>query len=543
MQYRWIAELREAERRQFELSLKSTADHFAEDFVSELLRVVTAFQLEYRSRSELLSDQLKDAYEQWVGSAPHPGLIQQLLIVRPAETEPRAYRFEPTSGALRAMPWLDLLDPLKDLNSYSQVSSASKTGSYPKNPIFLEAIPAMAIPFVVTENPIAVASRRAIPQERKDVMGWSVAVLDRNLIVEELLPGLFASHFAVGDPPPYRVVIAATDKPERIIYQSESMSDDDLSSADLVLDLFKKVGGQLKIGGPQTVRIDAPDTPQWRLFVKHRMGSLDAAVEDVRRRNLAVGAGILLVLAASAALVLVLAGRARTLARIQVEFAAAVSHELRTPLAVIRAAAYNLEEGVVEDRSQVRHYAGVVQDAGRRLSKMVDQILLFADTQSWRRRMTFTAINVSDVVEKALEGVSAVLPTGGSVEKVLPPDLPQILADPVLLGHCIENLVINAVKYGEASDSKPVTISAHVDRESGKVQIRVADRGPGIDPIDLPHIFKPFYRGKNADLDLKGTGLGLALVQRLMQCQRGDVSVRSAPRHGSTFTIYIPIAA
>ena len=311
-----------------------------------------------------------------------------------------------------------------------------------------------------------------------------------------------------------------------------------------MLDLFKKVGGQLKIGSPQTVRIDAPETPQWRLFVKHRMGSLDAAVENLRRRNLAVGAGILLVLAASAVLVLVLAGRARTLARIQVEFAAAVSHELRTPLAVIRAAAYNLEEGVVEDRSQVRHYAGVVQDAGRRLSKMVDQILLFADTQSWRRRMAFTAVNVSDVVERALGGVSAVLPAGACrMEKALPPDLPQILADPVLLSHCIENLVINAVKYGEANDSKPVTISAHVDREARKVQIQVTDQGRGIDPVDLPHIFKPFYRGKNSDLDLKGTGLGLALVQRLMQCQRGHVSVQTAPDLGSTFTIYIPIAA
>jgi signal transduction histidine kinase len=121
--------------------------------------------------------------------------------------------------------------------------------------------------------------------------------------------------------------------------------------------------------------------------------------------------------------------------------------------------------------------------------------------------------------------------------------LPRILADPVLLSHCIENLVINAVKYGQASDSKPVRISAQVDRESEKMQISVADRGPGIDPIDLPHIFKPFYRGKNADLDLKGAGLGLALVQRLMQCQRGHVSVQTAPRQGSTFIIYIPIAA
>jgi signal transduction histidine kinase len=225
-----------------------------------------------------------------------------------------------------------------------------------------------------------------------------------------------------------------------------------------------------------------------------------------------------------------------------VEFAAAVSHELRTPLAVIRAAAYNLEEGIVEDRSQVRHYARIVRDAGRRLSKMVDQILLFADTQSWRRKAGLTPVNVKDVVEKALEGVSAVLPPGRCpVEQVLPDDMPQVLANPVLLSHCVENLVINAVKYGEAGAAAPVTISSYLDRKAGELQIRVADKGRGIDPADLPHIFKPFYRGRNANIDTVGAGLGLALVHRLMQNQRGRVTVETAPHLGSTFTIHLPI--
>jgi hypothetical protein len=143
VQYRWIAELREAERRQLELSLKTTASRFAQDFVSELLRVVTAFQLEYRSRVESLSDQLKDATEQWQGSATYPGLILELLIIRRDDADLKAYRFDPSSGSVNPIPWHDSLAPLKiQLTAHGRSSATLKSGSRATNPIFLEAGPA-----------------------------------------------------------------------------------------------------------------------------------------------------------------------------------------------------------------------------------------------------------------------------------------------------------------------------------------------------------------------------------------------------------------
>jgi signal transduction histidine kinase len=370
-------------------------------------------------------------------------------------------------------------------------------------------------------------------------VGWSVAQLDRSLIVEELLPALFESHFAGGNPPPYRVAVAAAEQPHKIIYQSDVFSEDDLASADLVLDLLSEADGHLRINGPQLIHIDAPETPQWRLFVRHRMGSLDAAVDDLRRRNLAIGAAILLVLAASAILVVISASRARKLGRMQVESAAAISHELRTPLAVIRAAAYNLEAGVIEDRSQVRHYASVVQGAGRRLSKMVDQILLFAETQA-RTRRSIAQVNIQDVIDKTLDEISVTFPAGHArVDKEIPDDLPLVSGDALLLSHCVQNLLSNALKYGE---SKPVTISVKADRKVQEVQICVTDQGPGISQLDMPHIFKPFYRGKSGELDPTGNGLGLALVRRLMDLQHGRVSVETGPYCGTTFTLHVSIA-
>jgi signal transduction histidine kinase len=540
MQYKWIGELRDAERRQMELSLRSTANQFADEFASELLKVVTAFQVEYRSPSESLTHQLRDAYEQWAGSASYPTLVQDLFVVRPREDGFQTYKFDPKSGALEAIDWPDFLEPAKILNAPAHDTSPEiKRLAHPNNPVFLEKIPALAVPFLVSEAPSPRGARREPIALPKDIPGWTIARLDRELVVSKMLPALFESYFASTSPAPYRVAVASTEKPHRILYQSESMSAEDLNSADLVTDLISGSGGQIKIAGPQAVRILAPDSPQWKLFVKHRLGSLDAAVETLRRRNLAIGGVILLLLAASVLLVLIATHRARALGRIQVEFAAAVSHELRTPLAVIQAAAYNLEEGVVEDRNQVRHYARTVRDAVRRLSKMVDHVLLLAETQSWRKP-TMPPVRVADVIERALETTFSDKPH--PVQKSIQSDLPLIAADALLLSHCVQNLLTNAVKYGDVGAHKPIRISADVDQAKREVRIVVADRGPGINQFDLPHIFRPFYRGKQGELDPAGNGLGLAVVQQLMERQSGSVSVETNPYTGCIFTLHIPIA-
>src|SRR5207249_4469884 len=135
-------------------------------------------------------------------------------------------------------------------------------------------------------------------------------------------------------------------------------------------------------GGFQVAAIAEP----WQLLVKHRAGSLEQAVEQLRKRNLAISFSILLVLGAGLITVVASSQRAHTLGKQQVEFAAGVSHELRTPLAVIRSAAYNLRRGIVQDKEGVEQYAGIVQEEARRLSDMVDQVLLYSETQSGRKK-------------------------------------------------------------------------------------------------------------------------------------------------------------
>jgi signal transduction histidine kinase len=307
----------------------------------------------------------------------------------------------------------------------------------------------------------------------------------------------------------------------------------------LVLDLpLREDATDSRAARMQSMRIAVGDGSRWRLAIKHKLGSLDAAVDSVRWHNLLVGAAVLFVLAASGFLVIVSAGRARRLARMQVEMAASMSHELRTPLAVISAAAYNLKEGVVADKDGVQRYGTLVQDAGRRLSKVVDQFLLFAETQSDQRKIELIAVNISDTVDRSLEAVFAALPDRrGHVQKHIPADLPEALADPTALSHCIQNLVINGIKYGASAVDRPVRVSAAANAR--ETEIRVSDCGAGIKRKDLRHIFKPFYR---ANLKPGGAGMGLALVERLMESQGGRVSVRTTPNEGTTFVLHLPLA-
>ena len=104
--------------------------------------------------------------------------------------------------------------------------------------------------------------------------------------------------------------------------------------------------------------------PAWQFVVQHTAGSLDAAVAQVRRRNLWLSFGILAVLASGVGLVVVNARRSERLAAQQMDFVATVSHELRTPLAVIRSAAQNLSAGVVHEPAQARRYGDLIE-AGR----------------------------------------------------------------------------------------------------------------------------------------------------------------------------------
>ena len=281
--------------------------------------------------------------------------------------------------------------------------------------------------------------------------------------------------------------------------------------------------------------------PRWKLVVKHPSGSLEAAVNSARRRNLLVSSSVLALLGVSVGFLVVTTRRAQQLAQQQMEFVAAVSHELRTPLAVIRSAADNLAEGVVHDDSQVRRYGELVRGEGRRLTEMVEQILELAGIHSGQRSFALRPVPIVPLLHDIVRASSTLIEEAQiDVEFELPETLPPVLGDEQGLRRVFQNLVGNAVKYG--AQGRWIGLTARV---SGKqVIVTVADRGIGIPPAEQARIFEPFYRTPSViAAQIQGAGLGLSLVQRIVEAHGGRITVKSAEGSGSEFTVVLPAAS
>jgi len=230
------------------------------------------------------------------------------------------------------------------------------------------------------------------------------------------------------------------------------------------------------------------------------------------------------------------------------DFVATVSHELRTPVAVMRSAAQNLSAGVV-DSADARRYGDLIESEGQRLTGMVDQVLEFASLGAAVSPPAMQRISPGVVVRQAVDDSRTLLASAGFAVDVDVPDdgngeAGDVLGDPEALRRAVGNLIANAVKHG--ADGRWLGVSVRtvtVRPDTSEVQLAVSDRGPGVDASDLPRIFDAFYRGKRAiDRQIQGSGLGLSLVQRIVERHGGRVSVRSTSSEGATFTIHLPIA-
>jgi signal transduction histidine kinase len=279
------------------------------------------------------------------------------------------------------------------------------------------------------------------------------------------------------------------------------------------------------------------------MFIRHRAGSLEAAVTSVRRRYLLISFSILALLAASVALMMLSSRRAHRLAQQQMDFVAGISHELRTPLAVIESAAFNLDKGVVKDPGQIKTYGTLIRKETGRLTEMIEQVLEFAGVQSGRQRYDLLPVGLNGVIEDVLAASQPLLAEGEfQVETHIASDLPMVMADQSAIARAIQNLLNNAMKY--SGESRWIGISAESisSGNSQVVQITVKDHGLGIPDEELSHIFEPFYRGSEArSAQIRGNGLGLSLVKNIIEAHGGRILAKSKPGAGSAFILQLPV--
>jgi signal transduction histidine kinase len=234
------------------------------------------------------------------------------------------------------------------------------------------------------------------------------------------------------------------------------------------------------------------------------------------------------------------------LARLQMEFVASASHELRTPLAVLSCAADNLADGLVKGHEATVRYGGIVRRQSRQMSELVDQILLFASTEDRRLQPALEPVSATAIIHSILNKLDPRLQDAGfSIQRDIEPCLPPVLGNGVAIAQCLNSLIDNAVKYsGRSRDIELRAFAA--PSEDGSVQelrIGVIDHGIGIDALDIPRIFEPFYRSPQAQAaQIHGMGLGLSLAKRIAESMGGRVSVKSDSGRGSVFTLHLQFA-
>jgi two-component system OmpR family sensor kinase len=173
---------------------------------------------------------------------------------------------------------------------------------------------------------------------------------------------------------------------------------------------------------------------------------------------------------------------------------------------------------------------------------MVEQILEFAGIQSGQRRFEPKPVDIRAVLNDVLSASTSLIESARvTVETDVPDDLPPVLGDDAALRRAFQNLVGNAIKYG--GDNRWIGLRARGGGQGRPVCVTVADRGIGIAAAEQSRIFEPFYRtGDVIAAQIQGAGLGLSLVQRIVEAHGGRIEVTSTPGAGSEFRVYLPPA-
>jgi len=580
LQYRWLGEVSQAERERMRASLQTRTSEFSQEFDRELTRIYAAFHVDGDRLETDPAATLAEAYARWQASTMTPRLVRALYLVdgRVGGAGPPR-RFDLERRLLEPGEW-----PPELADSFDRARRAQPQVPGVPPPLLLtdaidSRIPALfvSVPFIKRIEGIRASGHQVlVTTNAAAIARIVVVVLDADTLRHEVLEPLVAKYFGVRNNADYIVTVVRRDEGATVVYNS-SETTLEAASADVTTGVFDlrldelnrlaTLSEHLPPGIPParfytrdrvaiTIvrRADGPDGKRilmaggggedaqgaWQVRVRHRSGPLDAIVAQSRRRNLAISLGVLGLLAASVVLILAAAQRQQRLARQQMEFVAAVSHELRTPLAVICSAGENLADGVVADGPQVKRYGTLIESEGRRLHDMVERVLEFAGVTSDAPPRAYTDVDVARVIDDAVGGLRAeARDRSVTINVQSNGSLPAVHGDAGALRSAVQNIVGNAVKYSGAG----ATVDIGTSVNGSTVQIRVVDRGLGIDADDLPHVFKPFHRGRRAvEAQVRGTGIGLSVVRHVVDAHGGDVRIDSRPGDGTTVVVSLPVS-
>ena len=212
----------------------------------------------------------------------------------------------------------------------------------------------------------------------------------------------------------------------------------------------------------------------------------------------------------------------------------AIAHEFKTPLTSIKAASTTMLSDAPPLTPQTHELATIIDEEADRLTSLVTEAVRMSQIEAGKVRLDRQRVSL-DLLLPAILAQFQARSDGRPLHYSAAPSLPELTVDPALISLALRQLIDNALKY--SPPGSPVDISAA--RSNGNLEIRIADRGPGIPDNERERVFEKFYRRQAVKERVPGTGLGLHIAREILRAHGGDVAIPPGP--GSAFCITIPV--
>ena len=218
--------------------------------------------------------------------------------------------------------------------------------------------------------------------------------------------------------------------------------------------------------------------------------------------------------------------------RLRSSLLSSVSHDLRTPLSAIIGSASSLLQSAGALPEKARELLENIQDQGEWLARLVSNLIETTRLETGAARLRKEPGSIEEIVGSALGRLEKVI-AGRKVTTRLPPDLPLVPMDGVLMEQVVSNLLENAARH--TPPGTPIDVSARAD--GGQLTVEIADRGPGLGPDELERVFEKFYHAKSS----KGAGLGLAICRAILASHGGRIWAENRKDGGALFRFSLPV--
>ena len=538
LQYRWTAQVAAGEQLRLKSNLDSRLELLRRSFNEHIDSACLAF---VPSSAEFSKQSVEDAYLEKY-RAQHTSqadVVSTVALAIPQRNELALFVPDSPGRHFVETAWPSDWIPIHN-------ELLARTVGGPSGPRLPQIPTVRVIPHFGSE-----AGRLGRTSSREQ--DWLILKLNDAYIARTLVPEMLNAYLGVSGKLDYDAQVVVNQVPFTPLYDSAPRTPrskiwtPDASVALLEVappgSSFVRASAERAASSPSLPPFPARASGLWLLRVHHHAGSLESIVAGARRRNLALSAGLLLLILATVASLVRSSRRERQMAELQMNFVEGVSHELRTPLTVIRTAAFNLRGTLAQKPEQVARYGALIQNESEKLTALADQVLRYGSARSGRVIAQRSPIAIDALIESSLQSSRLGLENANlTIEKKIAPGLPLILADLEAMEHVLQNLFENAVKYGmQSSNWIGIFAAAAPPNGASAVEIRVADHGPGIPKEEREHIFDSFYRGRRAIHDqIHGTGLGLTLAKKIVEAHGGTIALKSQLGEGTEFIVRIP---